>query len=85
MNTSEMFEICKVREGQRCRSCVYFKQCKNFRGRHNGLKPCEYTRMAETPEEIRAEVRSKVSKSLKPEQREQMKSLFEEVRAAWKS
>lgn len=85
MNTSEMFEICKVREGQRCRFCVYFKQCKNFRDRHNGLKPYEYTRMAESPAEIRAEIRREVSKNLKPEQREQLKSLFEEVRDKWKS
>ena len=45
--TCEMFEICKARSGSRCHECICRKQCDIFRERHNGIKPCDYTRIME--------------------------------------
>ena len=46
-NGSELLiEICKARNGERCRNCIFYrKQCDRFRERHNGLKPVEYFRL----------------------------------------
>lgn len=77
---NEMFEICKVREGKRCFDCVFHRQCKNFRSRHNGLKPVEYTRAAEIRADLRQKVNASSGKPLDPEQRKEILSLFEEVR-----
>lgn len=77
---NEMFEICKVREGKRCFDCVFLRQCKNFRDRHNGLKPVDYTRAAEIRSELRQKVSASAGKPLDPEQRKEILSLFKEAR-----
>lgn len=82
---NEMFEICKVREGKRCFDCVFLHQCNNFRRRHNGLKPVEYTQAAELQEDLRQKVNASAGKPLDPEQRKEILSLFEEVRRNGKS
>ena len=50
----DMIDVCCVRDGLRCRDCIYYESsCKHFRERHPGKQPKDlyYTLSEEVNEE----------------------------------
>lgn len=43
----DLISVCKVREGDRCKNCVYNKECDAFMKKHDMHKPKDFIYVVE--------------------------------------